>query len=144
MRPTCRWRVGVGEVEEGAASFPDARLATLARELVLNVDPEQPPNDRLLLRFCFTAEWRQFQHYTLVYDVAMGKRKEETRSRERCRLLERACTRWPAEFIREKRLRWFGHQRQYIDEATRKILQMTVDGKRNRGRPKLKDDMARN
>ena len=36
------------------------------------------------------------------------------------------------------------------DEATRKILQMTVDGKRNRGRPKLrwrdlvKEDMARN
>ena len=35
-------------------------------------------------------------------------------------------------------------------EATRKILQMTVDGKRNRGRPKLrwedlvKEDMARN
>ena len=49
-----------------------------------------------------------------------------------------------AEFIRVKRFRWFGHQRQYIDEATRKILQMTVDGKRNRGRPKLKDDMARN
>ena len=36
------------------------------------------------------------------------------------------------------------------DDATRKILQMTVDGIRNRGRPKLrwgdlvKDDMARN
>ena len=36
------------------------------------------------------------------------------------------------------------------DEATRKILQMTVNGKRNRGRPKLrwrdmvKEDMARN
>ena len=36
------------------------------------------------------------------------------------------------------------------DDATRKILQMTVDGKRNRGRPKLRwrdlvrDDMARN
>ena len=36
------------------------------------------------------------------------------------------------------------------DEDTRKILQMTVDGKRNRGRPKLRwgdlvrDDMARN
>ena len=34
-----------------------------------------------------------------------------------------------AEFLREKRLRWFGHvQRRDKDEATRKILQMTVDG----------------
>ena len=53
------------------------------------------------------------------------------------------------EFLRDKRLRWFGHvQRRDKDEATRKILQMTVDGKRNRGRTKLrwgdlvKDDMA--
>ena len=41
-------------------------------------------------------------------------------------------------------------QRRNKDEATRKILQMTVDGERNRGRPKLgwrdlvKEDMARN
>ena len=41
--------------------------------------------------------------------------------------------------IKEKRLRWFGHvQWRYQDEATRKILQMTVDGKRNLGRPKLR------
>ena len=40
------------------------------------------------------------------------------------------------EFLREKRLRWFGHeQRIYKDDAMRKISQMTVDGKRNRGRP---------
>ena len=58
-----------------------------------------------------------------------------------------------AEFLREKRLRWFGHvQSRAIDDATRKDIadEMTVDGKRNRGRPKLrwqdlvKDDMARN
>ena len=55
-----------------------------------------------------------------------------------------------AEFPREKSLRWFGHvQRRDKDEALRMILQMTVDGKRNRGRPKLilgdlvKEDMAR-
>ena len=54
------------------------------------------------------------------------------------------------EFLKEKRLRWFGHvQRQDIEETMRKILQMTVDEKRNRGRPKLrwrdlvKEDMAR-
>ncbi len=56
-----------------------------------------------------------------------------------------------AEFIREKRLRWFGRvQRRDKDDPTRKLLQMTVDGKRNRSRPKLrwqdlvKEDMARN
>ena len=56
-----------------------------------------------------------------------------------------------AEFLREKRLRWFGHvQRRHKDEATRNILQMTVDGKRNRGRPKprwrdpVKEDVPRN
>ena len=56
-----------------------------------------------------------------------------------------------AEFLREKRLRWFGHvQRRDKDEATRKLLQTTVDGKRNRGIQKLrwrdmvKEDMARN
>ena len=56
-----------------------------------------------------------------------------------------------AEFLRDKRLIWFGHvQGRDKYYATRKILQMTVDGKRNRGRPKLiwrelvNDDMARN
>ena len=51
----------------------------------------------------------------------------------------------------EKRLGCFGHvQRRDKDEATTKTLQMTVDGKRNRGRPTLrwrdlvKEDMARN
>ena len=55
-----------------------------------------------------------------------------------------------AEFLREKRLRRLGHvQRRDEDEATRTILQMTVDGQRNRGRPKLrwrdlvKEDIAR-
>ena len=44
-----------------------------------------------------------------------------------------------AEFLREKRLRWFGHvKRRDKDDATRKILQMAVDGKRHRGRPKLR------
>ena len=47
--------------------------------------------------------------------------------------------------------RWFGHvQRRDKYDATINILQMTVDGTRNRGRPKLrwrdvmKEDMARN
>ena len=80
----------------------------------------------------------------------MGKRKDKTRSCEKCRHLEKAHM---VEFLREKRLRWFGHvQRWDKDEATRKILykMMTVDVKRNRGRLKLrwqdhvKDDMARN
>ena len=36
-----------------------------------------------------------------------------------------------AEFLREKRLRWFGHVRRWDkDEVTRKILQMTVDRER--------------
>ena len=49
------------------------------------------------------------------------------------------------------RLRWFRHlQKRDKHEATRKILQMTVDGKRDRGGPKprwrdlVKEDMARN
>ena len=56
-----------------------------------------------------------------------------------------------AEFLREKRLIWYGHvQRRDKDDATRNILQMMVYGKRNRGRPTLRwrdlarDDMARN
>ena len=56
-----------------------------------------------------------------------------------------------AEFLREKRFISFGHvNKRDKDDAMRKILQMTVDGKRNRGRPKLrwqdlvKGDMARN
>ena len=56
-----------------------------------------------------------------------------------------------AELLKEKMLRWFGHvQTRDKDEATRKILQMTVDGKRNQCRPKLrwrdlvKEAMARN
>ena len=58
-----------------------------------------------------------------------------------------------AEFLREKRLRWFGHvHREDKDDDTRKdiAVEMTVDGKRNRGRPNLrwrdlaKDNMARN
>ena len=56
-----------------------------------------------------------------------------------------------AYLFREKRLRWFGHeQRRDKDEATRRALQITVDGKRNRGRPKLRwrdlveEDMVRN
>ena len=56
-----------------------------------------------------------------------------------------------AEFLRKKRLRLLGHvQRRDEDDATRKILQMKVDGKRNRCRPKLrwrylvKEDMVRN
>ena len=45
-----------------------------------------------------------------------------------------------SEFIREKRLIWFGHvQMRYKDEATKNILHMAVARKRNRA----KADMAR-
>ena len=57
-----------------------------------------------------------------------------------------------AEFLREKRFRWFGHvQRWDRDDSSRTILlQMAVDGQRNRGSPTLrwrdlvKEDMTRN
>ena len=56
-----------------------------------------------------------------------------------------------AEFLIEKRLRWFGHVQRRIKMRPREtILQMTVDRKRKQGRPKLrwgdlvKEDMARN
>ena len=81
----------------------------------------------------------------------MGKRKDATRSCEKRRPLK-IDTHVPDGGIpQKKRLRWYGHvQRRDKDEATRKILQMTVDGKRIRSRPKLKwrdlvkEDMARN
>ena len=61
------------------------------------------------------------------------------RRKTRLDIWKEACMYPMAEFLREKRLRWFGHvQRRDKDDATRKILQMTVDGKRNRGRPKLR------
>ena len=56
-----------------------------------------------------------------------------------------------ADYLREKRIIWFGRvQRRYSVDVTIKILQMTVDEKRNRGRPNLrwrdlaKDYIARN
>ena len=75
---------------------------------------------------------------------------DKTRPCEKCRHLERDThvlddCRIPQESG------WFGIvQRQNKDEAERMILQMTVDEKRNRGRPKRrwgglgKEDMARN
>ena len=49
-----------------------------------------------------------------------------------------------AELLRDKRLRWFGHvPRRDKDEATRKILQLRVDGKL-RWRDLMKEDMSRN
>ena len=55
--------------------------------------------------------------------VAVDKRKDKTRSCEKCRHLERGTHIYPmAEFLRRKRLRWFGHvQRQDKEEAMRKI-----------------------
>ena len=81
----------------------------------------------------------------------MGKRKDETRSCEKCRHLERGThvpdggipQREEVDIVRHVQMR-------DKDYARRKILQMEVDGKRNRGRPNLrwrylvKDDMARN
>ena len=84
----------------------------------------------------------------------MGKGKDEKTRLDHVRNVEiwKEARMYPmAEFLREKRLRWFGHvQRRYKDDATRKILHITVDGMRNRGRPKLRwrdlvrDDMPRN
>ena len=43
------------------------------------------------------------------------------------------------ECLKEKRSKWFGHvQRRDKDDASRNILQVTVDEKRNRGRLKLR------
>ena len=57
----------------------------------------------------------------------MGKRKDKTRSCEKCRHLERGIHVPDGEFLTDKRLRWSGRvQRRDKDEATRKILQMTV------------------
>ena len=68
----------------------------------------------------------------------MGKRKDKSRSCEKFRHLERG-TRLTDGRIPQSRLRLFGHvQRRDKDEATRKILQMGGDGKRNQGRPKLR------
>ena len=56
-----------------------------------------------------------------------------------------------AEFLRDNRLIWLGHvQRRDKYEATKKITQMTLGGKQNRGRLNMrwrdlmKEDMARN
>ena len=74
--------------------------------------------------------------------IAVGKRKEKTIFFEKCRHPKSDATRW--QNSSEKTLRWFGHvQRRDNDEATRKILQMTVDGKL-RWRDMVKEDMARN
>ena len=49
-----------------------------------------------------------------------------------------------AEFLREKRLRWFGHaQRRDKDEAMRMILQMTVDDLWKAKLRQTKAEMAR-
>ena len=81
----------------------------------------------------------------------MGKRKDETRPCQKRRHLERG-TRVPDGGIpqREGAEMVWTCSKARKDDATRKILPMTVDGKRNRGRPKLRcrdlvrDDMARN
>ena len=41
--------------------------------------------------------------------------------------------------LRENRLRWYGHiQRREETHATKKVLNMAVQGKRSRGRPELR------
>ena len=51
--------------------------------------------------------------------------------------------------MRENKLRWFGHvQRKPIEAPVRRIENIIVEGKRNRGRPKktwveqIKDDLS--
>ena len=77
--------------------------------------------------------------------------EDETRSCQKSDIWKEAHLYTIAELLRDNRLRWFGHvQRRDKDEARRRALQMTVDGKRNRDRPKLRcrdlveEDMARN
>ena len=80
-----------------------------------------------------------------------SNRKDDTRSCEQCRHLERGTHVPDGRIPQREEIEMFGHvQRGDKDKATRNILQMTVDGKRNRGRPKrrwrdlVKEDMVRN
>ena len=83
----------------------------------------------------------EIEHNYSNAHVAVGKRKNKTKV-DNARNLDiswkEAHMDPAAEFLRKKRLRWFGQvQRRNKDDVTRTILQMTVDGKRNRGRPNL-------
>ena len=60
----------------------------------------------------------------------MGKRKEKTRSCEKCGHLERGTLVPDGGIPQREEVEMVGHvQGRDKDEATRKILQMTVDGK---------------
>ena len=70
-----------------------------------------------------------FQHYqtATAYCGIAGRQNQQNRQRGQILMCPMA------EFFRENRLRWLGHvQRRDTDNATRNILQMTVDGRRNR------------
>ena len=80
-----------------------------------------------------------------------GKRGDKTRSGEKCRHLETGTHVPDGRSHQREEVEIFAHvQMGDKDEATSNILQMPVDGKRNRGRPKrrwrdlVKEDMARN
>ena len=67
----------------------------------------------------------------------MGKRKRRLYYVSNADIWKEAHVYPMAETFRQNRLKWFGLvQSRDKDEAMRTVLQMAVDGKRNRGKPK--------
>ena len=68
---------------------------------------------------------------------AMGERLLEHRRKEE--ILEEAKVEPIATVMRRRRLEWFGHvKRRHETENSRAVAEMKMEGKRCRGRPKLR------